>query len=201
MLFNKFVPSYHHHFGHQCRVSDYGFTKLIELFEAIPDVVKIEEVNGGERQISLTEKEGLKVLSEQIVKLVTRARGGLSVSSITRTFLHQFGYALRPELFGCSTMLQLVQKLSDTVQVMQCRNIADLVCDVLINLTTDGNCLGLSSIADHRSGYGACYHHNRQITSATNDPPVPAHFNGTISIQNARQRICSTVFTVLLETM
>ncbi|KAL6266746.1 hypothetical protein P5V15_003582 [Pogonomyrmex californicus] len=43
MLFNKFVPSYHHHFGHQCRVSDYGFTKLIELFEAILDVVKIEE--------------------------------------------------------------------------------------------------------------------------------------------------------------
>ncbi|XP_067208207.1 meiosis regulator and mRNA stability factor 1 isoform X2 [Linepithema humile] len=118
MLFNKFVPSYHHHFGHQCRVSDYGFTKLIELFEAIPDVVKIEEVNGGERQISLTEKEGLKVLSEQIVKLVTRARGGLGVSNIAQTFLHQFGYALRPELFGCSSMLQLMQKLSDTVQII-----------------------------------------------------------------------------------
>ncbi|EZA49569.1 Limkain-b1 [Ooceraea biroi] len=81
MLFNKFVPSYHHHFGHQCRVSDYGFTKLIELFEAIPDVVKIEEVNGGERQICLTEKEGLK-------------------------------------LFGCSSMLQLMQKLADTIQII-----------------------------------------------------------------------------------
>lgn len=42
MLFNKFVPSYHHHFGHQCKVSDYGFTKLIELFEAIPDVVEVK---------------------------------------------------------------------------------------------------------------------------------------------------------------
>lgn len=41
MLFNKFVPAYHHHFGHQCKVSDYGFTKLIELFEAIPDTVKV----------------------------------------------------------------------------------------------------------------------------------------------------------------
>lgn len=119
MLFNKFVPSYHHHFGHQCRVSDYGFTKLIELFEAIPDIVKIEEVNGGERQISLTEKEGLKVLSEQISKLVMRAKSGLSISSIAQTFLHQFGYALRPELFGCSSMLQLMRKLGDTIQVMQ----------------------------------------------------------------------------------
>ncbi|XP_018313863.1 meiosis arrest female protein 1 homolog isoform X4 [Mycetomoellerius zeteki] len=118
MLFNKFVPSYHHHFGHQCRVSDYGFTKLIELFEAIPDVVKIEEVNGGERQISLTEKEGLKVLSEQISKLVIRARSGLSVSSIAPKFLRHFGYMLRPELYGCSSMLQLMQKLGDTIQII-----------------------------------------------------------------------------------
>lgn len=118
MLFNKFVPSYHHHFGHQCRVSDYGFTKLIELFEAIPDVVKIDEVNGGERQISLTEKEGLKVLGEQISKLVTRAKGGISISSIAQAFLRQFGYALRPELFGCTSMLQLMHKLGDYIQVM-----------------------------------------------------------------------------------
>ncbi|KYN00174.1 Limkain-b1 [Cyphomyrmex costatus] len=118
MLFNKFVPSYHHHFGHQCRVSDYGFTKLIELFEAIPDVVKIEEVNGGERQISLTEKEGLKVLSEQISKLVMRGRSGLSISSIAQRFLHHFGYVLRPESYGCSSMLQLMQKLGDTIQII-----------------------------------------------------------------------------------
>lgn len=41
MLFNKFIPAYHHHYGHQCRVADYGFTKLIELFEAIPQVAKV----------------------------------------------------------------------------------------------------------------------------------------------------------------
>lgn len=41
MLFTKFVPAYHHNFGHQCKVSDYGFTKLAELFEAIPDIVKV----------------------------------------------------------------------------------------------------------------------------------------------------------------
>jgi len=41
MIFNKFIPAYHHHYGHQCRVADYGFTKLIELFEAIPHVAKV----------------------------------------------------------------------------------------------------------------------------------------------------------------
>lgn len=119
MQFNKFVPSYHHHFGHQCRVSDYGFTKLIELFEAIPEIVKIEDDNSGERQISLTEKEGLLVLSEQISKLITRSKGCLSVSNIAQNFLRQFGYALKPELFGCISVLQLMQKLGDTVKVLK----------------------------------------------------------------------------------
>ncbi|KAK9300350.1 hypothetical protein QLX08_006896 [Tetragonisca angustula] len=118
MQFNKFVPSYHHHFGHQCRVSDYGFTKLIELFEAIPEIVKIEDDSSGERQISLTEKEGIRVLSEQISKLITRSRGCLSISNIAQNFLHLFGYALKPELFGCASMLQLMQKLGDTVKIV-----------------------------------------------------------------------------------
>lgn len=117
MQFNKFVPSYHHHFGHQCRISDYGFTKLIELFEAIPDIVKIEDDGSGERQISLTEKEGLRVLSKQISKLITRSGGCLSVSNIAQNFLHEFGYAIKPELFGCTSILQLMQKLGDTVKV------------------------------------------------------------------------------------
>lgn len=41
MPFNKFIPAYHHHFGRQCRVSDYGFSKLLDLFEAIPHVVDV----------------------------------------------------------------------------------------------------------------------------------------------------------------
>lgn len=41
MPFSKFIPTYHHHFGRQCKLSHYGFTKLIELFEAIPDVLMV----------------------------------------------------------------------------------------------------------------------------------------------------------------
>ena len=33
--FSKFIPAYHHYFNKQCKVIDYGFNKLIELFEAI----------------------------------------------------------------------------------------------------------------------------------------------------------------------
>lgn len=41
MAFSKFIPSYHHHFGRQCRVADFGFTKLLELFEAVPHVLQV----------------------------------------------------------------------------------------------------------------------------------------------------------------
>lgn len=43
MPFSKFIPTYHHHFGRQCKLSYYGFTKLIELFEAIPEVLMVSE--------------------------------------------------------------------------------------------------------------------------------------------------------------
>lgn len=41
MPFSKFIPSYHNHFGKQCRVADYGCTKLIEMFEAMSSVVQV----------------------------------------------------------------------------------------------------------------------------------------------------------------
>lgn len=41
MMFKKFIPTYHNHFGKQCRVADYGYTKLIELFEALSSTVQV----------------------------------------------------------------------------------------------------------------------------------------------------------------
>ncbi|KAK7913562.1 hypothetical protein WMY93_013773 [Mugilogobius chulae] len=61
MLFSKFIPTYHHHFGRQCKLSYYGFTKLIELFEAIPDILMVLEY-GEEKVLTLTEVERIKAL-------------------------------------------------------------------------------------------------------------------------------------------
>lgn len=35
VLFGRFAYSYHHHFGYQCRLSDFGFSKLNNLMKAI----------------------------------------------------------------------------------------------------------------------------------------------------------------------
>ena len=42
MPVSKFIPAYHHYFGRQCRVADHGYTKLQELFEAIPHAIQVE---------------------------------------------------------------------------------------------------------------------------------------------------------------
>jgi len=39
--FSKFVPAFHRHVGQQCRVASFGFTKLTELFKAIPYAVQV----------------------------------------------------------------------------------------------------------------------------------------------------------------
>ena len=39
--FSKFIPAYHHHFGRQCRVADYGYTRLIDLLESLSHVVQV----------------------------------------------------------------------------------------------------------------------------------------------------------------
>jgi len=39
--FIKFIPNFHHHFGRQCKLSNYGFTKLVDLLEAISDTVQV----------------------------------------------------------------------------------------------------------------------------------------------------------------
>ena len=43
MPFSKFIPTYHHHFGRQCKLTCYGFTKLLDLFDAIPEVLTVRD--------------------------------------------------------------------------------------------------------------------------------------------------------------
>ncbi|XP_064600287.1 meiosis regulator and mRNA stability factor 1-like isoform X2 [Liolophura sinensis] len=117
MPFNKFIPAYHHHFGRQCRVSDYGFAKLIELFEAIPHVVELED-EGEERFVRLTEPELKKVLSEQVVKLLgLQYNGQLSLDNFYRVFTCHFGFTLRLRDFKASSIKELLAQLKHVVRI------------------------------------------------------------------------------------
>ncbi|XP_050967652.1 meiosis regulator and mRNA stability factor 1 isoform X2 [Labeo rohita] len=117
MPFSKFIPTYHHHFGRQCKLSYYGFTKLMELFEAIPDVLLVLEC-GEERVLALTEVERVKALAAQLVKLLRAQRdSGLPVSQLLSEYNKTFGYSLRLQDYDAATLPALLNKLCHVVKV------------------------------------------------------------------------------------
>ncbi|XP_056122004.1 meiosis regulator and mRNA stability factor 1 isoform X1 [Rhinichthys klamathensis goyatoka] len=126
MPFSKFIPTYHHHFGRQCKLSYYGFTKLMELFEAIPDIllvgtttdVKVLEC-GEERLLALTEVECVKALAAQLVKLLRAQRdSGLPVNQLLCEYSKTFGYSLRLQDYDSGTLPVLLNKLCHVVKVV-----------------------------------------------------------------------------------
>lgn len=55
------------------RVADYGFTKLLELFEAVPGTVEVTEDADGERLLQLTDSERLSVVGDHVSQLINSA--------------------------------------------------------------------------------------------------------------------------------
>ncbi|NXP55922.1 MARF1 factor, partial [Heliornis fulica] len=118
MPFNKFIPSYHHHFGRQCKLAYYGFTKLLELFEAIPDVLLVLEC-GEEKILTLTEVEQVKAVAAQFVKLLAAQKDNcLLLSDVLPEYSKTFGYALRLHDYDVSSLPALMQKLRHVVKVV-----------------------------------------------------------------------------------
>uniref|UniRef100_A0A9J7YDX9 Meiosis regulator and mRNA stability factor 1 n=1 Tax=Cyprinus carpio carpio TaxID=630221 RepID=A0A9J7YDX9_CYPCA len=118
MPFSKFIPTYHHHFGRQCKLSYYGFTKLMELFEAIPDILLVLEC-GEERLLALTEVERVKALVAQLVKLLRAQRdSALPVSQLLSEYSKTFGYSLRLQDYDAATLPALLNKLCQVVKVV-----------------------------------------------------------------------------------
>ncbi|KAF1561422.1 UNVERIFIED_CONTAM: Meiosis regulator and mRNA stability factor 1, partial [Eudyptes pachyrhynchus] len=118
MPFNKFIPSYHHHFGRQCKLAYYGFTKLLELFEAIPDVLLVLEC-GEEKILTLTEVEQVKAVAAQLVKLLRSQKDNcLMMTDLLTEYSKTFGYALRLHDYDVSSVPALMQKLCHVVKVV-----------------------------------------------------------------------------------
>ncbi|XP_061456399.1 meiosis regulator and mRNA stability factor 1 isoform X2 [Rhineura floridana] len=118
MPFNKFIPSYHHHFGRQCRLAYYGFTKLLELFEAIPDVLQVLEC-GEEKILALTDAEKVKALAAQFVKLLRSQKDKcLMMADVLTEYAKTFGYPLRLQDYDVGSVPALMQKLCHAIKVV-----------------------------------------------------------------------------------
>ncbi|XP_041062243.1 meiosis regulator and mRNA stability factor 1 isoform X1 [Carcharodon carcharias] len=117
MPFNKFIPAYHHHFGRQCKLTYYGFNKLMELFEAIPDVLQVLEC-GDEKILVLTENEQIKALTAQLVKLLRSQKDNcMTLSDFLLEYNNTYGYTLRLQDYDVSTVAELMQKLCHVAKI------------------------------------------------------------------------------------
>ncbi|XP_063702888.1 meiosis regulator and mRNA stability factor 1 [Culicoides brevitarsis] len=112
--FKKFVRSYHYHFGYQCRLSDYGFTKLAELLEAISGVVKMENgSNDEDRKIFLCQDVALRVFSEQLQDLIKHFTGKcttlVKLHDILQMHKNKFGYQMNAQTLGYENIAEACQ--------------------------------------------------------------------------------------------
>ncbi|XP_059096874.1 meiosis regulator and mRNA stability factor 1-like [Tigriopus californicus] len=69
ILFQRFIPAYHHQFGTQLRVADYGYTKLKDLLEALPNVIQIIG-EGSKSVITLTHRHQVKRFQSDMLKIL-----------------------------------------------------------------------------------------------------------------------------------
>lgn len=67
--FNKFIPNYHHHFGRQCKLSHYGFSKLVDLLESMTDTVRIT-CKDGIQFVQLQPDIQIDLICQNLVKLI-----------------------------------------------------------------------------------------------------------------------------------
>ncbi|GFT55983.1 meiosis regulator and mRNA stability factor 1 [Nephila pilipes] len=118
MAFNKFIPAYHHHFGKQCRVADYGFTKLVELFEAIPNVLEVTGT-GEDKILKLVEKEQHKILTERLIAILKmQPNEVIDISQISAAYSLMYGHALRPMDFGFSDLHELLENMDSSLRIV-----------------------------------------------------------------------------------
>lgn len=80
--------------------------------------LQIEEMTDGERTVSLTLQQAFKVLGSQIVQIIkASSKSSVPLNELSKMYLREYGYPLKPQLFECSSIREVVEKLFDLIQV------------------------------------------------------------------------------------
>lgn len=132
MMFSKFIPTYHNHFGKQCRVADYGCTKLIELFEAMSSIVQVLG-EGESRQITLTHKTQLRRFSIDMFKVLrAQPTKSLQVSMLSQAYLSAHNRIFDVTDYGVCYIEDLLDGLKNNSFITMSRKRGDDTDDVFL---------------------------------------------------------------------
>lgn len=132
LKFSRFIPAYHNHFGKQCRVADYGYTKLIDLFEALPTVVQIMG-EGENRQITLTHRIQMQRFKTDLLRILrTQSSKSLLLSHIPMIFEQVQGRKFNITDYGVCDINDILDSLVNT-NVVVVNNIP-YIMDTMISI-------------------------------------------------------------------
>lgn len=119
MPFSKFIPAYHQHFTRQCKVSDYGFTKLIELFEAITSTtIEIRVTHDNEKLILLSKHLKAKVLAMRLTSIqLNRNNKCNNYAQLLDFYRQKFGHSMTFDDFNLEDLIRISKTASSDGQL------------------------------------------------------------------------------------
>lgn len=114
LKFSRFIPAYHNHFGKQCRVADYGYTKLIDLFEALSSIVQVMG-EGENRQITLTHKVQMQRFKTDLLRILrTQSTKSILLSHIPMIYEQVQGRKFNVTDYGVCDITDILNALVNT---------------------------------------------------------------------------------------
>ncbi|KAG8237327.1 hypothetical protein J437_LFUL016342 [Ladona fulva] len=121
--FNRFIPAYHHHFGRQCRVADYGFTKLIDLLEALPQVVQVMG-DGSRRMVTLSHRAQIRRFTSDLLRILkSQTNKQVTFSAFATIYEKVIGRPFSAPDYGVCYLEDILAEVSEnTVVVSQSPN-------------------------------------------------------------------------------
>ncbi|XP_045497656.1 meiosis regulator and mRNA stability factor 1 [Colias croceus] len=109
--FSKLIPAFHHHFGRQCRVADYGFTKLPDLLSALSKTIVVLG-SGSYRVITISAAAQNRRWTSDLVK-VLKAQPGRTIYAhdIPQLYQATIGRPFTPVDYGVCTLEELMDRV------------------------------------------------------------------------------------------
>lgn len=113
----KFVPAYHHHFGRQLRVADYGYTKLDDLLHS-PHLSKVVQIlgEGSNRILTLTHSAQMRRFINDLQRVLkTQISKSITLKEFNEIYLSLFRKDFAAHDYGLCSIEDLLDEMPDHV--------------------------------------------------------------------------------------
>lgn len=110
--FSKLIPAFHHYFGRQCRVADYGFTRLPDLLAALGNSIVVLG-SGSSRVITISAAAQARRWTSDLVKLLkVQPNRSIVAGDMAQVYQAALGRAFSPADYGVCTLPELMERVT-----------------------------------------------------------------------------------------